>query len=125
MSDSGHTSYGSFAEPNEIMELSILYDFYGPLLKDKHREIFEDYVWNNLSLGEIANEREITRQGVYDVVRRCRIRLREYEEKLRLVYRFQQTKKKLEEIVVVATETEVPGLADRIMKLTQEIHDIM
>lgn len=125
MSDSGHTSYSSFAEPNEIMELSILYDFYGPLLKDKHREIFEDYVWNNLSLGEIANEREITRQGVYDVVRRCRIRLREYEEKLRLVYRFQQTKKKLEEIVVVATETEVPGLADRIMKLTQEIYDIM
>ena len=115
----------SLTDVKEIVRLSNLYDFYGPLLKDKHREIFEDYVWNNLSLGEIANEREITRQGVYDVVRRCRIRLREYEEKLRLVYRFQQTKKKLEEIVVVATETEVPGLADRIMKLTQEIYDIM
>lgn len=66
----------SLSELDEIVELSYLYDFYGALLKESNRVVFEDYVLSNLSLSEIAKERDITRQGVYDIVKRCRTRLK-------------------------------------------------
>lgn len=125
MSDSHGALHSSLSEPNEIVELSVLYDFYGALLKDSHRAIFEDYVWHNLSLGEIAGERQITRQGVYDVVRRCRVRLREYEEKLKLVYKFEQTKEKLQKIETLAKEAGIPRLEKEITRLAEEIYDII
>ncbi len=117
--------HGSLSEPNEIVELSVLYDFYGALLKENHRAIFEDYIWHNLSLGEIAGERQITRQGVYDIVRRCRIRLREYEEKLRLVYKFQQTKEKLLKIETLAKQAGIPEIEKEITELAEEIYEII
>ena len=79
----------SLSELDEIVELSYLYDFYGALLKESNRVVFEDYVLSNLSLSEIAKERDITRQGVYDIVKRCRTRLKGYEEKLHLIEKFQ------------------------------------
>ena len=111
----------SLAEPDEIVELSTLYDFYGALLKENHRMIFEDYVWNNLSLGEIAAER----QGVYDVVKRCRIRLREYEDKLQLVHKFEQTKERLQKIESIAQSAEDTKAAEAITKLAEEIYDMI
>jgi hypothetical protein len=110
---------------DEIVEYSYLYDFYGALLKENYRMIFEDYVLNNLSLGEIAKERRITRQGVYDVVRRCRIRLKEYEEKLHLVYKFQQTKEKLRKIEEIAKGGKDETVARSITELAEEIYDMM
>ena len=120
-----HTSQKSFSELDEIVELSYLYDFYGALLKENHRSIFEDYVLNDLSLGEIAKEREITRQGVYDVIRRCRIRLKEYEDKLQLIQKFQTTKEKLQLIEQIAKEGEDPALAKKITSLAEEIYDVI
>jgi len=120
-----HTSQKSFSELDEIVELSYLYDFYGALLKENHRSIFEDYVLNDLSLGEIAKERDITRQGVYDVIRRCRIRLKEYEEKLQLVQKFQLTKEKLQMIETLAKEGEDSKLAKKITSLAEEIYDVI
>jgi len=120
-----HTSQKSFSELDEIVELYYLYDFYGALLKENHRSIFEDYVLNDLSLGEIAKERDITRQGVYDVIRRCRIRLKEYEEKLQLVQKFQLTKEKLQMIETLAKEGEDSKLAKKITSLAEEIYDVI
>src|SRR5690606_14906870 len=74
------------------VELSILYDFYGELLKDHNKEIFEDYILNDLSLGEIALEQGISRQGIYDIVRRCSKKLRDCEDRLHLVKKFESTK---------------------------------
>lgn len=115
----------SLPELDEIVELSYLYDFYGNLLKEKHRIIFEDYVLNNLSLAEIAREHEITRQGVYDVVRRCRIRLKEYEEKLQLVHKFQETKERLQQIEAIAGQCADEKTAHAIEKLAGEIYDMI
>jgi hypothetical protein len=114
----------SLAEPDEIVELSTLYDFYGALLKENHRSIFEDYVWNNLSLGEIAADREITRQGVYDVVKRCRIRLREYEDKLQLVHKFEQMKDSIQKIESIAKNAGDEETAKAIIKLAEELLDM-
>lgn len=79
----------------EIVELSLLFDFYGEMLGDHKKKIFEDYVLNDLSLAEIAEEEGISRQGVHDIVKRCTKQLKEYEATLHLVEKFQNMKTKL------------------------------
>ena len=114
----------SLNDIQEIVKLSYLYDFYGPLLKERHREIFAAYVLDDLSLSEIANECEITRQGVYDIVKRCSRKLEEYEEKLKLFERFQQAKERLgqvEELVRSGRDED----REKILGLTREIYDIL
>ena len=76
----------------EILEYSMLYDFYGALLKEKNIEVFEDYVFNDMSLSEIAAEQGMTRQGVRDIVVRCRQKLVDYENRLGLVKSFKEIK---------------------------------
>ena len=75
-----------------------LYDFYGELLMNHQREVYEDFVLNDLSLSEIAQEEGISRQGVHDLVKRCDRILEGYEEKLHLLERFLSTKKKVSRI---------------------------
>lgn len=114
----------SLNDIQEIVKLSYLYDFYGPLLKERHREIFAAYVLDDLSLSEIASEYEITRQGVYDIVKRCSKKLEEYEEKLKLFERFQQAKERLgqvEELVRSGSDED----REKILGLTREIYDIL
>ena len=82
----------------EIVELSLLFDFYGEMLGDHKKQIFEDYVLNDLSLAEIADEEGISRQGVHDIVKRCSKQLKDYEATLHLVEKFQNMKKKLTEV---------------------------
>ena len=79
----------------EIVELSLLFDFYGEMLGEHKKQIFEDYVLNDLSLAEIAEEEGISRQGVHDIVKRCTKQLKEYEAALHLVEKFQNMKNKL------------------------------
>lgn len=83
---------------DEILQLSILYDFYGELLSSHKKQIFEDYVLNDLSLSEIAVEQGISRQGVHDIIKRCSRELKEYESKLELVKRFESIRTKLIQI---------------------------
>jgi len=82
-----------------IFEQALLYDFYGELLTEHQRSVYEDAVCNDLSLGEIAAERGISRQGVHDLVRRCDRILQDYEAKLHLVARFTDAKAKIGQIV--------------------------
>ena len=82
----------------KIYEQTMLYDFYGELLTDHQRSIYEDVVYNDMSLGEIAEERGISRQGVHDLIRRCDRILQEYESKLHLVERFARAKETVTEI---------------------------
>lgn len=113
-------------ELNEIVQLSILYDFYGELLNSHKKQIFEDYVLNDLSLSEIASEQGISRQGVHDIVRRCSQELKDYESKLYLVRKFQSVKEKLGNIKAIISITkqtgdfthinEIEALADDILK---------
>lgn len=82
----------------EKMEQAYLYDFYGELLNERQRRIYEDFAFNDLSLGEIADEEGISRQGVHDMVKRCTRTLEGYEQKLHLVEKFLFAKQKVEEI---------------------------
>jgi len=108
----------------EIVLQSILYDFYGELLSDHKKQIFEDYVLNDLSLSEIATEQGISRQGVYDIVKRCTTELKDYEAKLSLMHKFQTIKEKIGSIKEIVTNTTTTGditQLSAISALTDEI----
>ncbi len=77
---------------DEVIQTSLLYDFYGSLLTDRQREVMELYYGENLSLSEIAAEFSISRQGVHDALKNAEKALHEYEQKLGLVSKFQQTR---------------------------------
>lgn len=82
----------------ERLELSLLYDFYGALLKENQRRMFEASVLEDYNFSEIAQDEGITRQGVYDTVKRATKQLEMYEEKLGLVSRFREQKKMTEKL---------------------------
>ncbi len=86
----------------KIVEQGLLYDFYGELLTKRQREIYEGVVYENLSLGEIAEQLDISRQGVHDTVKRCDKLLADYEEKLGLVARFVAIRREVEHIEELA-----------------------
>ena len=108
---------------DEIVEQSILYDFYGELLSEHKKRIFEDYVLNDLSLGEIAAEQGISRQGVHDLIKRCDNTLEGYERKLHLVERFNRIKSKVKCIDELTENEKVSHeqLRREIKKLSDEI----
>lgn len=76
----------------KIVEQGLLYDFYGELLTEHQRNVYEDAVYNDMSLTEIAEQYGISRQGVHDLIRRCDKLLAGYEEKLRLVQKLRKQK---------------------------------
>ena len=85
------------------LEISKLLDFYGILLTDKQREIAEYYYNDDLSLGEIAENLDISRQGVRDSIKRSETILFEAEEKLSLIEKSEILKNSLEAIKINIT----------------------
>ncbi len=75
---------------------TMLFDFYGELLTDKQREYFDLHYNEDLSLAEIAEQNGISRQGVWDIIRRAEQSLRDIEEKTGLVRRFTQQREILD-----------------------------
>lgn len=83
---------------NELLEQVLLYDFYGELLTDHQKEIYEQFVLEDLSLSEIAEGAGISRQGVHDLIKRCNRILEGYEAKLHLVEKFISVKEKVRQM---------------------------
>ncbi len=111
-------------EIRKIYDMSLLYDFYGELLNEHQREVYEAAVFEDLSLSEIATTEGISRQGVHDILKRCNKALEDYEEKLHLVAKFKDMNKKIEKIGEIATEIEKDSKDKRIAmirKLSSEI----
>ena len=83
---------------SEVARASLLYDFYSELLTEKQRQVMALYHEENLSLAEIGQEFEISRQAVHDTLKKAEQALLGYEEKLGLVEKFIATDKALQEI---------------------------
>ena len=94
---------------DKIYERTMLFDFYGELLTEHQRSIYEDALYNDLSLGEIAGERGISRQGVHDLVKRCQKALEGYESRLHLVGRFLSIREKVREMEALLEGAELTG----------------
>ncbi len=92
----------------KLVEIGILYDFYGKMLSERQYAAIELYYIHDLSLAEIGEELNITRQGVFDTLKRAESKLYEYESVLGLVNKFDKTNKDI----------------GQILKITSEIYDI-
>ena len=86
------------------VKISILCDLYGKLLTPKQLEFLNDYYNNDLSLSEIAENNEITRQAVRDIIKKGEKKLFEYEEKLLFMKRTLNQEKKIEQVLSELTK---------------------
>lgn len=77
---------------NQAYRMTMLFDFYGDLLTDRQKEFYDLYYNDDLSLAEIAENYDITRQGVRDIIVRAERTLMDIEEKTGLIRRFHETR---------------------------------
>ena len=78
--------------------LIILYDYYGELLNEKQREYFELYYFDNLSLGEISENLDVSRNAVHKTIKLVVDKLLFYEDKLKVYYKSNKLLKILNDI---------------------------
>lgn len=83
---------------------SILYDYYGNLLKDNQSSIIDLYYNQDYSLSEIAEEMNISRQGVHDALKRAEKSLTEFEDKIKLHYKYDKYSKAAENIINLTSD---------------------
>ncbi len=114
---------------DETVYRTMLYDFYGELLTDKQREYFDLHYNEDYSLGEIAEMTGISRQGVWDIIRRAEEALRKTEEKTGLVHRFQETQAAVDDIqasletLVSLTQGEARALAEELSARVRKLKE--
>ena len=122
--------YSLSMENNDIekyINQGTLYDFYGRLLTVHQQRIYEDVVFNDFSLSEIAENEGISRQGVSDLIKRCNKALVSYEEKLGLIKKFDETKsyvKEIQRIVGIYQNIKDEKLIVEINELLSKILDV-
>jgi predicted DNA-binding protein YlxM (UPF0122 family) len=77
---------------DDLIKIGFLYDFYSELLPERQREIIKLYYDDNLSLGEIAEEYGLTRQGIHENIKRGERKLEDFEAKLKLIEKYRKGK---------------------------------
>jgi predicted DNA-binding protein YlxM (UPF0122 family) len=82
----------------EIERVSLLFDFYGPLLTDRQQALLQAYYLEDLSLGEIAGEEGVSRQAVQNLLKRSVTLLEEYEAKLGFLQEHQRRQAQLQRL---------------------------
>lgn len=80
---------------DKTVRMNLLFDFYGQLLTDRQRRFFEMYYAEDLSLGEIAETSGVSRQAVYDIIKRSAASLESFEERLGLAARHGRQQERL------------------------------
>lgn len=94
------------------VEVSMLCQIYGKLLTKKQLEILDDYYNNDLSLSEIAENNQITRQAVRDIIKKGENKLFDLEEKLSFMKKTMEQEKKLQDIMTELSKIE-PNISDK------------
>ena len=113
----------------EALEMTLLFDYYGELLTERQRSCVDMRYNQDLSLGEIAEELGVSRQGVYDNLSRAEALLRNMEEKTGCVQRAMETRKAVREILDAANklityqDENVSVLAAQIVEAAQRLEE--
>lgn len=89
----------------KIVAQNLLFDFYGELLTEHQQNVYQDAVFGDMSLSEVADNYGISRQGVHDLLKRCDKSMQDYEDKLHLISRFSRMKGGLQEIQKLSGDT--------------------
>ncbi|MDP4147000.1 MAG: putative DNA-binding protein [Bacillota bacterium] len=111
----------------ERVQISILLDLYGDLLTDKQRSIMDLYFNDDLSLAEISEHTNTSRQAIFDLIKRCQKQLIEYENKLRLMEKNSQSESYKEiilnniELLKAKVDNECLSFVEEIKRLVLEL----
>ena len=100
--------------------INVLFDFYGPLLTEKQQTFLKCYFQDDYSLGEIAADFDISRQAVYEHLKRAEQALEDYEAKLRLAARHDQIQAGLNQL-----ETQISGLQPQARETLQQTINLL
>ena len=110
---------------NELLFLSVLFEYYGNLLTERQYEICDMYLNQNLSLGEISAHLQISRQGVRDALIKAENLLKNFEDKLRIQQKNLRLSGLVEDIQKLSYEISDKELASKIVSITEEISDLI
>lgn len=108
----------------KLVEIGILFDFYGKLLSEKQFQAIELFYIHDLTLGEIGEELEITRQGVFDTLKRSEQKLYHYEEVLGLANKFKKSHESIKNIIKIARELQEYGRNEDVETVYNKAHII-
>ena len=116
------------ADMNSRVMLTMLLDFYGPLLTEHRQELMRLYCEEDLTQQEIAVQLEITRQGVSDGILKSKQKLEAYESKLGLVARYRAQMADVEQCMaalrrMTPSEADRPALNEAMDALTRVLKD--
>ena len=114
------------AEIESLVTRDLLFDFYGDLLTEHQKRIFEAVMFDDRSLSEVAREEGRSRQSVSDLLKRVEQQLAGYEAKLGLVRKFREQRETIQKIRGIAEEIEKnrdPGRAAEIRRLAADLLD--
>ena len=103
------------------VKVSILCDLYGKLLTEKQFQFLNDYYNNDLSLSEIAENNQITRQAVRDIIKKGENKLFEYEEKLLFMKRTLNQEKKIEQVLSELTKIQKDSSDKKVASILETI----
>lgn len=116
---------------SQAYRMTMLFDFYGEILTERQKEFYDLYYNEDLSLGEIAENYGITRQGVRDVIMRAEATLTELEDKTGLIKRFHAMREQLEQLSQAARELasltaryddiRLTDVSHRILQITEDL----
>ncbi len=104
-------------EIEQIIKVSQLYDFYSELLSQKQKQYLNDYFFNDLSLTEISENYEISKQAVSNNIKRTIIELEQFEEKLNLIKLNNERLFLLNEIKKLTDNEEILDYIEQLSKL--------
>ena len=102
--------------------MNYLYDFYQSLLTPKQSSYMSLYYLDDYSLGEIAEEYDVSRQAVYDNIKRTETMLEEYEEKLLLFHKFQERSKLISKMKELLGDERSSSIA--LLEIVAELEEL-
>ncbi len=103
------------------VKVSMLMSIYGKLLTEKQYEILDNYYNSDLSLSEIAENMNITRQAVRDIIKKGENKLFEFEEKLEIMKRTLQQEKKINDVLSELTKLQTNSSDKQVQKVLNHI----
>lgn len=106
----------------KIVEVAVLFDYYGKLLSEKQYNVVDQYCNEDLSLKEIAELNGISKQGISDILNRSEKKLMLYENELKLISKFENINLALKEINSLILESKSKTKED-LLKLLDIIQN--